>query len=42
MSCMSALIDFNDNESTTYELLLERLREVPVWRERPEGSAAFS
>lgn len=42
MSCMSALIDFNDNESTTYEILLERLRDVPVWRERPEGSAAFS
>jgi len=42
MSSMSALIDFNDDEATTHELLLERLRDIPVRPERPEGAAIFS
>jgi hypothetical protein len=42
MACMSALIDFNDDESTTHELLLARLRDAPVWRGQSEGTAAFA
>lgn len=29
---MSALFDFNDDDDTTHELLMERLHALPVWR----------
>lgn len=31
IAAMSALFDFNDHDSTTYESLLLRLRDLPVW-----------
>ncbi len=29
---MAALFDFNDDDDTTYEMMIGRLRELPVWR----------
>lgn len=31
IAAMSALFDFNDNDATTYEVLLSRLHALPVW-----------
>ena len=31
IAAMSALFDFNDDDGTTYDVLLARLRELPVW-----------
>lgn len=35
MSAMTALLDFNDDQSTTHALILARLREVPVYFKEP-------
>jgi len=34
IAAMSALLDFNDNDDTTYEMVIGRLRELPVWHGR--------
>jgi len=34
MAAMSALMDFNDAEGTTYDVLINRLRKLPVWQGR--------
>jgi hypothetical protein len=31
IAAMSVLLDFNDDDSTTHELMMSRLRELPVW-----------
>ena len=31
IAAMSALLDFNDHEETTHEMMMTRLRELPVW-----------
>lgn len=31
---MTALLDFNDDGDTTYELIVTKLQELPVWRGR--------
>jgi hypothetical protein len=31
IAAMSALLDFNDDDGTTYETMMTRLRELPVW-----------
>jgi len=31
ITAMSALLDFNDDDHTTYGLMMTRLRELPVW-----------
>lgn len=32
IAAMSALFDFNDAEGTTHEMVILRLRDMPVWR----------
>ena len=39
MAAMSSLLDFNDEKSTTHELIMTRLSDLPVWRGRTAGSA---
>lgn len=34
MAAMATLLDFNDDDDTTHELLMARLNELPVWRGR--------
>ena len=34
MAAMSALFDFNDNDDTTHEMVMARLRDMPVWHGR--------
>ena len=34
IAAMSALLDFNDDQATTYELMMARLRDIPVWKVR--------
>lgn len=34
IAAMSALLDFNDNDETTYEIVMARLHELPVWHGR--------
>lgn len=34
MVAMSALFDFNDDDGTTHELFMDRLRGLPVWHGR--------
>jgi hypothetical protein len=34
IAAMSALCDFNDADETTHELLMSRLRDLPVWHGR--------
>ncbi len=31
IAAMSALLDFNDHDSTSYEVMMARLHELPVW-----------
>jgi hypothetical protein len=34
IAAMSALLDFNDDDDTTHEIVMTRLRELPVWHGR--------
>jgi len=34
IAAMSALLDFNDNDDTTYDIMIARLRDLPVWHGR--------
>lgn len=34
MAAMSALLDYNDDDETTHEMLMEGLRGMPVWHGR--------
>ena len=37
MAAMASLQDFNDERGTTYELIMARLQEMPVWRRNHAG-----
>ena len=37
MVAMGALQDFNDDSDTTYDVVIEKLRDMPVWSQRPSS-----
>ena len=39
MLAMAALQDFNDRPDTTFELVVAKLREAPVWSRKPSSEA---
>jgi hypothetical protein len=39
MAAMSALFDFNDDDETTHELFMDRLKGLPVWHGRSASVA---
>jgi len=39
LAAMAALQDYNDEQGTTYERVMEQLRSMPVWRGAGDGAA---
>jgi hypothetical protein len=38
IAAMSALLDFNDDDGTTHDLMMARFRELPVWHRIRDGT----